>query len=51
MKRIHKFNLRKQSLVKKYNINPNLTESEMTQQLGYFKIWDCGLLKFVKTIL
>lgn len=51
MKRIHKFNLRKQSLVKKYNINPNLTESEMTQQLGYFKIWDCGLWRYVKTNL
>lgn len=47
MKRIHKFNLRKQSLIKKYNINPNLTESEMTQQLGYFKIWDCGLWRYV----
>ena len=49
MKRIHKFNLRKKSLIKKYNINPYLSENEMTKQLGYFKIWDCGLLRYVKT--
>lgn len=48
MKRIHKFNLRKNNLIKKYNINPDLTEKEMTKELGYFKIWDCGLLKYVK---
>ena len=49
MKRIHKFNLRKKNLIKKYNINPYLSENEMTKQLGYFKIWDCGLLRYVKT--
>ena len=50
MKRIHKFNLRKNILIKKYNINPDLTEKEMTKELGYFKIWDCGLLKYAKKI-
>ena len=48
MKRIHKFNLRKNNLIKKYNINPDLTENEITKELGYHKIWDCGLLKYVK---
>ena len=48
MKRVHKFNLRKKNLIKKYNITQNLTESEITKQLGYVKIWDCGLFKFVK---
>ena len=24
-----------------------LTESEMTQELGYDRIWDCGLIKYI----
>lgn len=48
MERIHKFNMRKESLVKKHNLDKNLSENEMTQQLGYFRIWDCGLIKYVK---
>lgn len=45
--RIHKFNFRKQRLHKKYNLPLTMTESEMTRELGYQKIWDCGLLRYV----
>lgn len=45
-KRIHKFNFRKSNLIKKYNLSTELTENEMTKQLGYFKVWDCGLIKY-----
>ena len=45
--RIHKFNFRKQVLSKKYGLPLTMTESEMVKQLGYSRIWDCGLFKFV----
>ncbi len=45
--RIHKFNLRKKSLHRKYGLNMDLTESQMVKELGYVKIWDCGLFKYV----
>ena len=46
-KRFHKFNFRKQILHKKYGFPLTMTESEMTEKLGYYKIWDCGLFKYV----
>ena len=46
-KRIHKFNFRKQTLHKKYGLPLSMTESEMTERLGFTRIWDCGLLKYV----
>lgn len=46
-KRIHKFNFRKQILHKKYGFPLTMTESQMTNELGYYKIWDCGLYKYV----
>ncbi len=45
--RFHKFNFRKQILHKKYGLPLTMTEDEMTKQLGYYKIWDCGLIKYV----
>ena len=45
-KRFHKFGFRKKILIKKYNLNPNLTELEMIKELGYDRIWDCGLFKY-----
>lgn len=48
-KRIHKFNFRKQLLHKKYGFNLSMTESEMSQKLKAYKIWDCGLYKYVWT--
>lgn len=46
-KRIHKFNFRKKILHKKYGFDLGMTESEMAKKINAYKIWDCGLLKFV----
>ncbi len=49
-KRFHKFNFRKAKLLKKFPfLNPKLTETEMAKELGYDRIWDCGLIKYVYT--
>jgi very-short-patch-repair endonuclease len=45
--RLHKFGFRKQILAKKYNLPLSMTEKEMTEQLGFYRIWDCGLYKYV----
>ena len=50
IRRIHKFNMRKQLLLKKYpnqGLNNDMTEEEMTKKIGFHRIWDCGLLKYV----
>ena len=44
--RIHKFNLRKKTLHNKYDLPIEFTEKQMTDKLGYVKIWDCGLYKY-----
>ena len=49
-KRFHKYNFRRSNLHKKYGLSMDLTEKEMTKQLGYDRIWDCGLFKYVLTI-
>ena len=46
-KRNHKFNFRKQILHKKYGLPLTMTETEMVKELGYCKIWNCGLFKFI----
>lgn len=46
-KRFHKFGFRKQILSKRYNLPLELTELEMMKELGYDRIWDCGLIKYV----
>ena len=49
-KRFHKFNFRKQTLLKRYpdsGLTEDMTEYEMTQKLGFYRIWDCGLFKYV----
>lgn len=50
-KRFHKFGFRKQILLRKYPdiLNSNMTETEMVKILGYDRIWDCGLIKYVWT--
>ncbi len=48
-RRIHKMSLNKKMLSKKYNLDARLTENEMTKMLGYDRIWDCGLIKYVYT--
>jgi guanylate kinase len=45
--RLHKFGFRKQILAKKYNLPLSMTEREMTEKLGFYRIWDCGLYKYV----
>lgn len=48
--RYHKFSFRKNILIKKYpniDLDPRLTELEMTKMLGYDRIWDCGLVKYI----
>jgi hypothetical protein len=47
VKREHKFKFRKQILHKKYGLPLSMTESQMTKKLGYLKIYDCGLIKYV----
>lgn len=46
-KRFHKFGFRKQILNRKYGLPLSMTETEMVQKLGYDRIWDCGLFKYV----
>jgi len=46
-KRFHKFGFRKATLHKKYGFPMTMTELEMTKELGYDRIWDCGLFKYV----
>lgn len=46
-KRIHKFNMRKNILHKKYGLPLSMTEKEMCNELGFYRIWDCGLFKYV----
>ena len=45
--RIHKFNCRKNILAKKYNLPLTMTETEMATTAGLYRVWDCGLLKYV----
>lgn len=45
--RIHKFNLRKKSIHRKYGLPMDMTESEMVDIIGLSKIWDCGLIRYV----
>lgn len=45
--RHHKFNFRKQVLHRKYGLSMALTETEMVKKLGYDRIWDCGLIKYI----
>lgn len=45
--RQHKFAFRKSKLNKKYGLPLSMTEKEMTEKLGYSKIYDCGLIKYI----
>lgn len=47
IKRIHKMTFSKKALIKKYGFPETMTEKEMTKELGYDRIWDCGLFKYV----
>jgi hypothetical protein len=46
-RRFHKFSFGKNNLKSKYpNLDMNKSESELTKELGFSKIWDCGLFKY-----
>ena len=45
--RKHKFGFRKEKLGKKYNIDTTKTENEITKELGFYRVYDCGLIKYV----
>lgn len=45
--RKHKFGFRKNILHRKYGLPLEMTEYEMTKRLGFYRIWDCGLFKYV----
>lgn len=51
--RLHKFNYRKKHIMRKYgksfNFNDSMTEQQMMKIIGYDRIWDCGLIKYVWT--
>ena len=47
IERFHKFGFRKQHLHNQYGLPLTMTEREMTTALGYTRIWDCGLIKYV----
>jgi hypothetical protein len=48
--REHKFNLRKNKIQKRYNIDITAkTEKQLCDQLGFDRIWDCGKKKWVWT--
>lgn len=46
-RRIHKMSLSKKTMQTKYELDSRMTESEMAKELGYDRIWDCGLVKYV----
>lgn len=46
-RRFHKMAFNKKKLSNEYGFPINMTEKEMTKELGLDRIWDCGLLKFV----
>lgn len=49
-KRINKMSFKKKNILKKYPyLNENLTELELATELGYSRIWDCGLFKYELT--
>jgi len=46
-KRYHKFAFGKNNLKKRYpNIDLSKSEKQITEELGFDKIWDCGLFKY-----
>ncbi len=47
LKRFHKLFFKKDRLHEKYGFPLTMTEKEMMQELGYTRIWDCGLFKYV----
>ena len=49
MQRYHRFNFRKDKLVKE-GYNKNKTEFQIMEERGYFRIYDCGNIKYELTL-
>lgn len=49
-KRLHKFGFRKQILHRKHNLPLSMSETEMVKALGYDRVWNCGLYKYIWTV-
>lgn len=48
VKRYHKLDFRKRILMEKNkDFTKDMTEEEMAKKLGFYRIWDCGLFKYV----
>lgn len=49
--RFHKFGFRKDRIIAKYGdkyeLTKDMTESEMAKKIGFDRIWDCGLIRYV----
>ena len=46
-KRVRREQFKKSNLIKKYNFTNEITDVEMAKKIGYYRIWDCGLYKYV----
>lgn len=44
--RMHKFNFRKGILSKRYNLDEHISEREMCDDLGFYRVYDCGLYRY-----
>jgi hypothetical protein len=47
IKRYHRFNFRKDALIREYPEMADMTERAIMTELGYYRIWDCGHFRFV----
>lgn len=45
-RKYHRFKYNKKKLVKQFNLNSELTETEIMNNLGNYKIWSCGQLRY-----
>ena len=49
--RYHRFNFRKEKLASRFGVDiSNKTEQQITSELGFDRIWDCGKIKFRKML-
>lgn len=46
-KRINRFNLRKDVLIRKYGCPIEKTEEEFCREMGYYRVYDCGSKKYI----
>lgn len=49
-KRIHRFNFRKDKLIKD-GFDPNKTEVDIMNERGYYRIFDCGMQKWIYKLI